>query len=80
MMDDKMQEKKYFKTSFVIVAFLLVGPFALPLVWFNPRYDKKIKILVTVIIIVFSYWMGMVLLNSINSISKYYQQINQMTF
>ncbi|MGA2775629.1 MAG: hypothetical protein ABSE81_06160 [Candidatus Omnitrophota bacterium] len=80
MLDNKTQEKKYFKTTFLIVAFLLVGPFALPLVWFNPRLNKKVKILVTVIVIALSYWLGIMLLNSINSISRYYQQLNQMTF
>ncbi len=46
--------KWYWFTSFVVIAILCVGPLALPLVWFNPRYNKTVKIVVTVVVIVVS--------------------------
>jgi hypothetical protein len=35
----------------VLLALGTVGPFALPLVWFNPRYDTATKIVLTVLML-----------------------------
>jgi hypothetical protein len=35
----------------VLLGLATVGPFALPLVWFNPRYDAGTKIVLTVLIL-----------------------------
>ena len=55
----KSGTKWYFATSAVVIALLCLGPLALPLVWFNPRYKIITKVVVTVIVIVltilFSY-------------------------
>ncbi|MCK4886495.1 MAG: zinc ribbon domain-containing protein [Planctomycetes bacterium] len=44
-------DKWYHATPFVIMMVLIVGPFALRLVWGNPRYNTTVKIIATVIII-----------------------------
>jgi uncharacterized membrane protein YvbJ len=44
--------KWYQSTSFIIIAVLCVGPLALPLVWFNPRYKSSTKTIVTITVIV----------------------------
>jgi predicted nucleic acid-binding Zn ribbon protein len=75
MLDKKQQDKWYFKPSMLIIAFLCVDPLALPLVWFNPHFSQKTKIIVSVIILILSYYLGVVLFNSIKSISRYYQTI-----
>jgi hypothetical protein len=36
-----------FRTSAVVVGLLCVGPLALPLVWFNPRYKGTTKVIAT---------------------------------
>lgn len=76
MLDNKFQEKWYFKNSAIIIAFLSIGPFALPLVWFNPRLSNKIKIIVTVIVVIVSYYLGNMFVNSIKTIFNYYQQMS----
>ena len=38
----------YFNTTFIVVALLSVGPFALPLVWLHPRCHIVVKLAVTV--------------------------------
>ena len=43
--------KWYFSTATLVIAFLSVGPFALPLLWFNPRYKTATKLVVTVLVI-----------------------------
>jgi hypothetical protein len=48
---DKLKTKWYFFTSAVVIAILCVGPLALPLVWFNPRYKVVTKLVVTIVVI-----------------------------
>jgi len=43
--------KWYFSTSTVVIALLCLGPLALPLVWFNPRYRIVTKLIVTIVVI-----------------------------
>jgi predicted nucleic acid-binding Zn ribbon protein len=43
--------KWYHSTGIVVLALLSVGPLALPLVWFHPRYNKAVKFGVTVAVI-----------------------------
>lgn len=64
--------KWYFKTSTLVIAFLSAGPFALPLVWFHPRYSRNKKIVISVIVIIISYLLVTVITNSLKSISQYY--------
>lgn len=71
------KEKWYFKTSAVVIAFLCVGPFALPLVWFHPRMSKQNKIIVSVVITVVSYFLVVAFVQSLQSIYRYYQPIFQ---
>jgi len=51
---NKPKTKWYFLTSFVVIAILCIGPFALPLVWFNPRYKLATKLVVIIVVIVSS--------------------------
>ncbi|MDD5327993.1 MAG: zinc ribbon domain-containing protein [Phycisphaerae bacterium] len=50
----KSKSKWYFSTSAVVVALIVLGPFALPMVWFNPRYKIITRVVVTVIVIAFT--------------------------
>ncbi len=67
--------KWYYTTSNVIIAHLCLGPLALPLLWFNPRYKIIIKIVFTVIIIAMTVmlcqWMA-------DIYSKFMEQFNQL--
>ena len=48
--------KWYHQTSTVVIALLCLGPLALPLVWFNPRYKITTRIVVTILVIALSIW------------------------
>jgi hypothetical protein len=69
--------KAYFRTSWIVIAFLCVGPLVLPLVWFNPRFSKKVKVIVTIIIIIISWYLGSLFISSLRSIKQYYGIIFQ---
>jgi hypothetical protein len=66
-------DKWYFKTHWLVIGFLCVGPFMLPLVWLNPGYSRRTKVIVTVVVAIASYVLFVVMLDSIRSIMDYYR-------
>jgi len=72
-MDNQTQPKWYFKTWSLVVSFFCVGPFMLPLVWRNPRFSKKLKIIITVAVVMVTYIMTEFLVKSLKAIASYYQ-------
>jgi len=80
-LEGKSQKVKwYFKTYWIVIAFLSIGPLALPLVWFNPYFSQKKKVILTIIIIILSYYLGSLLVNSLKSLKQYYGVILQNNF
>lgn len=77
MLNKNPQEKWYCKIWFLIFAFLCIGPFALPLFWFNPRFNKRNKVIISVIVIILSYYLGVMFIKSLRSIDAYYQMLFQ---
>jgi len=65
--------KWYFRTPALITAFLVVGPFCLPLVWCNPDFSKKKKLIITLIIVLLSGLLVMSVTNSLRTIKEYYK-------
>jgi hypothetical protein len=74
-MNKEPADKWYFRTSLLIIAFLSVGPLALPLVWINPRFSNRNKIIISIVVIILSYLLWVLLSSSLKSISTYYQTI-----
>jgi hypothetical protein len=64
----------YGKTMVLIVSFLTVGPFALPLVWFNPAFSRRKKIIVTVIVLILFGALCAAVFNAVKTIYGYYKQ------
>lgn len=76
MLEDRLKKVQwYFKTPLIITLFLLVGPFALPLVWFNPRFKPKAKILITIITGVVTCLLVIFSINAVKTMNEYYQLI-----
>lgn len=71
--------KWYFRTYVFVLAFLCVGPVALPLVWINPRYKRSKKIIITVITLLACYAVFAILVKSTESIYNYYNQVLQLS-
>ena len=72
-MDNQNQPKWYFKTWSLVVSFLCVGPFMLPLIWVNPRLSKRSKVIISVAIVVFTLILTTLLVRSLRSLGSYYQ-------
>jgi uncharacterized membrane protein YvbJ len=75
MLEKKEPQKWYFKTSLIITAFLFVGPLALPLVWINPRFSPKVKIVISVITVILTYYLGILIAESLKTINEYYKTV-----
>jgi hypothetical protein len=66
------KERWYFKTPFLISAFLCTGPLALPLVWFHPRFSVTKKIILTVVVSALTYVLTVQTIRSLKNIIAYY--------
>jgi uncharacterized membrane protein YvbJ len=64
--------KWYHRTPTVIISVLCLGPFALPLIWFNPNYSMTSKVIWTVVII------GFTLLLCVGSVGLYANFLKQI--
>ena len=53
----KPKQKWYYSTSAIVIGLLTLGPFALPLVWANPKYKTITKIIITIVVIGVTIWL-----------------------
>lgn len=77
-LNKKPAVKWYFKNSTLITAVVCVGPFALPLVWWNPRFSRNVKIIVTVATLAVTYVLYQVMAQSVRSIMDYYKELESV--
>lgn len=67
----------YCKTSLLIAGFLCVGPLALPLLWLNPKYTRRTKISISILVGVVSYVLFAAAAHSLQKLSEYYRLVLQ---
>lgn len=67
--------KWYFKKRIFIVALLTVGPFALPLLWFNPQASRTSKIIWTIAVVGLTYALGVATQRALELMMDLYQQM-----
>jgi hypothetical protein len=65
----------YFRKAFIIIAVCTVGPLALPLIWWRPQTTLAWKIGLTIGILVLSWFLFQVTMDSIRTIKEYYKLI-----
>ena len=68
----------YFRTSFIIFAVACVGPLALPLIWWRPETSRTWKIGLTIGILILSWILFQMTMESVHMIKEYYRLIEQM--
>ena len=54
---EKLTIKWYLRPMSVITAVLLLGPFALPLIWSSPAFKKIHKIVITILVALLTVWL-----------------------
>lgn len=75
---NRQAQKWYFKTYAFVIAFLCIGPLALPMVWFNPNYSRTKKINITIITLIASVILVAVFWGAVKSIGDYYRQMGDI--
>ncbi len=75
---NKEQRKWYFKTYAFVIAFLCVGPLALPMVWFNPNYGRAKKLNITLAALIVTVFIAIAFMKSLEVIGDYYGQIGDL--
>jgi uncharacterized membrane protein len=68
----------YFRIAFIIFAICSVGPLALPLIWWRPRTSLAWKIGLTIGVLVLTWVLYLISLESLRAIQEYYQLIESM--
>jgi hypothetical protein len=63
------QKKWYFSTTALVISVLVLGPFAIPLVWKNPKYTLNVKITITAIILILTVALTILLGYSVMAIT-----------
>lgn len=69
----------FFRTSYVVAAFVCVGPLALPMIWWHPKLARGWKIGLTIAIAVVSWFLLKASLAAIHQIADFYKQIGPLT-
>ena len=70
-----VQQKKvpwYHNSSLIFIGFLIVGPFVLPMVWLNPSLKKSTKIILTIVILIATWFLGKAFVQALSSLKQYY--------
>jgi len=68
----------YFRKSFIVIAVCCVGPLALPLIWWHPQATRAWKIGLTIGILVLSWILLQLSIDSIRMIKEYYQLLESI--
>jgi len=68
----------YFRKSFIIIALCSVGPLALPLIWWRPQTTRAWKIGLTIGILVLTWILFYLSMESIRTIKEYYKLIQEL--
>jgi hypothetical protein len=59
---------RYFQKDFIILSFLCVGPFALPLLWWHPKMSRAWKLGLTIVILIASAFLAYFMVTTLKSI------------
>ncbi len=68
----------YFRKSFIIIALCCVGPLALPLIWFRPQTKLLWKIGLTIGILVLSWILLQITMESLRTLKEYYKLLDEL--
>jgi hypothetical protein len=68
----------FYRKSFIITAFLCVGPLALPLLWFRPQTPIAWKVGLTIGILIISWYLFQATMDSIHVLEDSLKLLKQM--
>lgn len=72
---DQPKDPWYASSTTIVIGFLVVGPFVIPLVWLNPRWSIAVKSVISIVMIVVSIVLGILFQRSMQGLSSYWNLI-----
>ena len=66
----------FFRSSSLVFAFCVVGPFMLPLVWLSPHLGQRQKIVATLGVVAATVVLVWITWSSMTSLWRYYELLN----
>ena len=76
--DISTSEKWYFKTPGVVMAFLCVGPLALPLIWWHPSWTVARKVLWTICVLILTWLLVIASIEAIERLKDSYSELKRL--
>jgi len=73
--DEKPKTSWFFSNTSMILSIVTIGPLSLPLVWWHPTYSRTKKIVITVIILAITYFLGSVTIKVWNEMMELYKGV-----
>ena len=70
----------YFKTSFIVLTFVTLPPFALPSVWLHPKWHPVVKVLITLAIGGFCWLTYIAFKGLVSRFDEATKMMNEMKF
>lgn len=68
----------YFRSTFLVIAFLSVGPLALPLLWWRPQTSRAWKLGLSVAILVLSWFLYQSTMESLRVLQESYRLLESL--
>jgi hypothetical protein len=69
MPEPPQQPKWYYNVWFVLLMlFVVLGPFGLPLVWKHPRFSRKVKMGLTVLTLGYTIWLSIMTVRAVRMV------------
>lgn len=68
----------YFRTSSIVIALGCIGPLALPMIWWHPTMSRRWKVVSTLAILLLSWLLYEITLQSMRSLQEYYQLLEEL--
>lgn len=66
-------KKWYFQPIGIVILILAFGPLALPVVWYNPDFNKEKKLWISIAVIGVFFALGAFAARSLKNLIEYYQ-------
>ena len=78
MSEKQSKDKWYFQTYVLVIAILCFGSLALPLLWFNPRFSWKMKVIISALVITLTYYLAIGFIKYLKFLRDYYELLQEV--
>ena len=73
--EEKPKLAWYYRSWMIVTAFLCVGPLALPLIWQHPQMSRLNKWIVTILVLVITYFLTVAVIETMKLAWYYIKQL-----